>query len=225
MSVLVSGCGISFGKNTLPTWVKVLKLCNVPIDDQTGPGITNDLICNLLIENILQEKKHYTHAICQLTQFKKLDVELNKNNIPLMENDSLRNYQWRNYWPSSFSEDHVSKQLYYKFLYSPTIEQKNLAIKLILLEKICKEKNLPLLIILGTPLVLDDPLFQKISHLNLNFNIIDDYKKSKYYKFHNTNQISITPNKYYQIYFADKINKDFLKFNINNKIKKFKNEP
>lgn len=225
MTVLVSGCGISFGKGQLPTWVKVLKICKVLIDDQTGPGITNDLICNLLIDNILSNKKQYTHVICQLTNFKKLDVELNKDNIEVMKNDSLRNHSWFDYWPSSVSEDHISKQLYYKFLYSPKLEQKNLAIKLILLEKICKEKNLPLLVILGTPLKLDDPLFDKLTCLDLNFNIIDDYKQNEYYRFHNKDQISITPNKFYQIHLASKINKDFLKFNIDNKINKFKNEP
>lgn len=225
MTVLVSGCGISFAKGQLPTWVKVLKLCKVPIDDQTGPGITNDLICNLLIDSILSNKKQYTHVICQLTSFKKLDVELNKNNVEIMKNDSLRNYSWFDYWPSSVSEDHISKQLYYKFLYSPKLEQKNLAIKLILLEKICKEKNLPLLVILGTPLKLDDPLFDKLTCLDLNFNIIDDYKQNEYYRFHNKDQIPITPNKFYQIHLASKINKEFLKFNIDNKINKFKNEP
>lgn len=224
MTVLVSGCGISFGKGQLPTWIKVLKLCKVPIQDQTGPGITNDLICNLLIDNILSNEKEYTHVICQLTQFGKLDVELNKNNIEIMRNDSLRNYSWMGYWPSSFSKDHVSKQLYYEFLYSPNIEQKNLAIKLILLEKICKEKNLPLLIILGTSLKLTDPLLDKLTCLDLNFNIMDDYKQSKYYKFHNKEQIAITPNKFYQIHLAQKINKTFLKFNIDKYIKKFRDE-
>ena len=225
MTVLVGGCGISFAKGQLPTWVKVLKLCKVSIDDQTGPGITNDLICNLLIDSILSNKKQYTHVICQLTSFKKLDVELNKDNVEVMKNDSLRNYSWFDYWPSSVSKDHISKQLYYKFLYSPKLEQKNLAIKLILLEKICKEKNLPLLIILGTPLKLDDPLFDKLTCLDLNFNIIDDYKQNEYYRFHNKDQIVITPNKFYQIHLASRINKEFLKFNIDNKINKFKNEP
>lgn len=224
MTVLVSGCGISFAKGELPTWVRVLKLCKVPIDDHTGPGITNDLICNLLIENILSSEKEYSHVICQLTQFGKLDIELNKNNTEIMRTDSLRNHSWKGYWPSSSSEDHISKQLYYKFLYSPKLEQKNLAIKLLFLEKICKEKNLPLLIILGTPLKLDDPLFDKLTCLNLNFDITSDYQQSEYYKFHNKEQIVSVPNKFYQIYLAKKINDTFLKFDINDSIKKFLNE-
>ena len=47
---LISGCGISYGAGELPTWIKVLKFCGLNINDLTGPGITNGLILNLLID-------------------------------------------------------------------------------------------------------------------------------------------------------------------------------
>ena len=77
-NILVSGCGISYGAGELPTWIKVLKICGLEIKDLTGPGITNGLILNLLIEELL--KNQYSHVICQLTNQGKLDVELNNKN-------------------------------------------------------------------------------------------------------------------------------------------------
>ena len=73
--ILISGCGVSYGKNEIPTWVKVLKICGLDIKDLTGPGITNSLILNLLVDEL--HKNNYTHVICQLTSQRKLDVELN----------------------------------------------------------------------------------------------------------------------------------------------------
>ena len=44
--ILTSGCGLSWSKQDRPTWVNVLKLCGVEIDDQAGPAISNQLILN-----------------------------------------------------------------------------------------------------------------------------------------------------------------------------------
>ena len=71
--ILTSGCGLSWSKQDRPTWVNVLKLCGVEIDDQAGPAISNQLILNNMIECVM--KNYYSQAICQLTGIKKLDIE------------------------------------------------------------------------------------------------------------------------------------------------------
>ena len=73
-NILISGCGITFqGKE--PTWAKVFRLAGAKIKDLSGPAISNDLIVNNLIEELY--KNDYSHVICQLTNWGKLDVELN----------------------------------------------------------------------------------------------------------------------------------------------------
>ena len=71
--ILTSGCGLSWSKQDRPTWVNVLKLCGVEIDDQAGPAISNQLILNNMIECVM--KNYYSQAIRLLTGTKKLDIE------------------------------------------------------------------------------------------------------------------------------------------------------
>jgi hypothetical protein len=221
---LISGCGISYGAGELPTWTKVLKLCGLDINDLTGPGITNGLILNLLIDEL--HKNKYSHVICQLTNQGKLDVELNDRNNSLMQNDSLRNYSFQNkYWPSSISTDHDAKKMYYDYLYSPGIEEKDLIIKLLYLQKLCEETKTELLVVQGTGIEWTDPLHKKIE-IYQDFNIHDDYKNSEFYIHHDHNdKRSAVPNKYYQIHFAKKINDLFLKQDIEKTLKKFTSTP
>ena len=56
-NILISGCGISYGQVERPTWIKILKICGLKIEDLTGPGITNGLILNLLIDELYQNKR------------------------------------------------------------------------------------------------------------------------------------------------------------------------
>ena len=216
--ILISGCGISYGKGETPTWINVLQICGLNIKDLTGPGITNSLILNLLIEEL--HKNTYSHVICQLTQLGKLDVELNDNNRSLMENDTLRNYSFGDYWPSSFSRDHIAKKMYYDYLYSPSIEEQDLIIKILYLQELCQKKNIRLCIFQGSEIKWKNPLHKKIS-LWENFIMLEDYKSHSTYKLHDTSRQRITPNMYYQIYFAKKINRMFIKENIYSKLKKF----
>ncbi len=219
-NILVSGCGISYGAGELPTWIKVLKICGLEIKDLTGPGITNGLILNLLIEELL--KNQYSHVICQLTNQGKLDVELNNKNKTLMQNDSLRNYSFQDkYWPSSISDEHDAKKMYYDYLYSPGIEEKDLIIKILYLQDLCEKKDINLFIFQGADIEWKDPLHKNINKFE-NFNMLDDYKNSIHYKHHDHTSNRITPNKLYQIDFAKKINELFLKQDIEGKLKKFK---
>tara|TARA_R110000868_G_scaffold367847_1_gene630841 strand:- start:1150 stop:1827 length:678 start_codon:yes stop_codon:yes gene_type:complete len=217
-NILVSGCGISYGQGERPTWVKILKICGLKIKDLTGPGITNGLILNLLIDELYQND--YSYVICQLTQLGKLDVEINEKNKKLMESDSLRNYSFKNYWPSSFSRDHLAKQMYYDYLYSPNIEEKDLIIKLLHLQKLCEDKKIKLLILQGTKIKWQDTLHEKL-HIDKNYSIIDDYELGIHYEKHNHTSTVITPNINYQLELTKKINDTFLHQNIEEKINKF----
>ena len=218
--ILIGGCGFSYGYRDLPTWPKVLKICGLNITDLTGPGMTNGLILNLLITEL--HKNHYSHVICQLTNQGKVDVELNVKNKKLMQNDPIRNFKFLDkYWPSSTSKNHEAKKLYYDYLYSPGIEEKDLIIKLLYLQKLCKEAKTNLFIFQATAINWKDPLHKKINIMK-NFNMLDDYKDSTYYKHHDHNDKRDKPNKFYQVHFAEKINSLFLKQKINEKLKKLK---
>ena len=89
--ILVSGCGLTWSKQERPTWVNVLKLCGVNIDDQAGPAISNQLILNNMIESVMDND--YKQAICQLTGTKKLDIELtNEQRKKVAKQDTIRNF-------------------------------------------------------------------------------------------------------------------------------------
>lgn len=218
--ILISGCGMSFGGGERPTWINVLQICGLNITDLTGPGISNNSITNNIIDELY--KNEYTHVICQITNLGKLDVELNEEREPLMKNDSLRNYSWKGYWPSSTSNEHISKEHYYKYLYSKKTEEKDLIIKLLHIQKLCSETNTKLLIFKGLELNWTDPLHKKLKILE-NFNMDTDYKKGKHYTKHDHSVNVVTPVKEYQIDFANYINYIFLNQDLP-KLKNFKYE-
>lgn len=205
-NILISGCGITFqGKD--PTWAKVFRLAGANMKDVSGPAISNDLIVNNLIEELY--KNNYSHVVCQLTDWKKLDVEINEHNQKLIESDTIRNFTHNGYWPSSTSIDHESKQMYYKYLYSPSIEEQNIIFKLLLLQKLCHESNTQLMIIQGYDLEWTNPLHTKLK-LFTDFIIYDDYLSSTHYNGH---EYGLVPSKHYMISLAKKIN-DSLKLDL-----------
>ena len=205
-NILISGCGITFqGKD--PTWAKVFRLAGAKMKDVSGPAISNDLIVNNLIEELY--KNDYSHVICQLTSWGKLDVELNEHNQKLSETDTIRNFTHNGYWPSSTSVDHESKQMYYKYLYSPIIEEQNIIFKLLLLQKLCQDSDTQLMIIQGYNLKWTNSLYTKLK-LFKDFIIYDDYVSSKHYNGH---EYGLVPSKQYMILLANKIN-DSLKIDL-----------
>ena len=206
--ILISGCGMSFGKGERPTWVKILKICGLDIVDLTGPGISNTTITNSIIEELY--KNDYSHVIVQITNPGKLDVELTDERKKIMEQDPLRNYSWNGIWPSSVSDHHISKKNYYKYLHSPISEEKDLLLKLMHIQDICKSKKIKLLIFKGLRYDFKDPLANNIDMLE-NFDMDTDYMQSNHT---HDSQVSITPIKAYQIEFAKKINEIFLKLDI-----------
>ena len=205
-NILISGCGITFqGKD--PTWAKVFRLAGAKMKDVSGPAISNDLIVNTLLEELYQN--NYTHVICQLTNWQKLDVEVNEHNVDIMKSDSVRNFSHKGYWPSSTSTEHESKQMYYKYLYSPYMEEQNIILKLLLLQKLCKETDTKLMLIQGYDLKWTNPLHSKLK-LFKDFIIYDDYVSSKHYNGH---EYGLVPSKEYMILLANKIN-DSLKLDL-----------
>jgi len=214
--ILISGCGISFSGER-PTWVKVLKIAGMDITDLSGPAISNTLIVNQLLEEIY--KRRYDHVVCQLTTFGKLDVELHKNNIWLCRQDSLRNFSYRGYWPSSHSEEHFIKKNYNQYLYSPSLEEQDLIFKLLLLQDKCRESSTQLHIIQGYALDWKNSLVQKLE-FNRDFNIYEMYKKSKHYKDHDHTNSNTVPNKNFQILLAKHLCEKYLKIS-NRKLERF----
>lgn len=220
--ILTSGCGISWSRQERPTWVNVLKICGVDVDDRGGPAISNQLILNKMIEAVLDN--NYSHAVCQLTSTGKLDIEItNEKREQLMVQDPIRNFKHGNYWPSSASDDHQSKQLYYEYLYSPTLEQKDIVYKWLLLKKICDEKSIKLHTILGYKINWKEDVPYKLIDTDHGWAVYEDYTQGQFYKFHD-HSLGIkntVPNKHFMISLAERINKDFLKFDIEQKLSRF----
>lgn len=214
--ILISGCGITFSGER-PTWAKVLKIAGLDIVDVSGPAISNQLIVNQLLEKVYQDD--FKHVVCQLTSFGKLDVEMNKKNKWLMEKDSLRNFTYKGYWPSSHSVEDLVKRNYRDYLYSPTLEQQDLIYKLLLLQQQCNNKDIKLHIIQGYALTWTVKL---IDHLDFNkdFNIYDMYQQSTHYEKHDFSNQNTVPNKSFQIFLAKHICEKYLMIK-NNKLEKF----
>lgn len=220
--ILISGCGISWSMQERPTWTNVLKICGADIDDRAGPAIGNQLILDNMLEAVIHNE--YDQAVCQLTSVKKLDVEINtdERKTELVDKDSIRNFMWNGFWPSSHSSEHLSKKLYYQYLYSPLLEENNLIYKWMLLEKICNEKNIKLHTILGYDIKWANILHKQIK-TDFDFKIYEAYKNGDLYKYHDhgLGEKNTVPNKHFAIWLASYINNNFLKLKIEEKLKKF----
>jgi len=221
-NILISGCGMSFSGQERPTWVKVLKICGLPITDVGGPAVSNEWILNSLINGIVKHKP--SHVICQLTGTRKLDVESNDERYnELVKTDSMRNFTYKNIWPSSSSTNHRIKKDYYKWLYSEKIDVDNTAVKLFAVSEMCKTRNIELYIIQGYSINWNDHHLLKYVNIDINFNMEDYYKQGEFYKLHDHSSGMNVPCKEFMKHFAKKVNKDFIKFDfdINSKLKKF----
>ena len=204
--ILISGCGITFSGERA-TWSKVLRIAGYNITDVSGPAISNQLIKNQLLEKIYQED--FDHVICQLTSLGKLDVELNDNNLILKNKDSLRNFTYKEYWPSSHSNEHKVKKDYYNFLYSPKLEQQDLIYKLLLLQEKCKQTGTKLHIIQGYDIKWHNKLIDSLD-FDKSFNIYNMYKNSKFYDEHDYTNYNTVPNQKFQVHLAKYIAKKYI---------------
>jgi hypothetical protein len=211
--ILTSGCGITF-PGERPTWVNVLKICGLNVKDLSGPAISNTLILNQLITEC--NKTRYDYVICQLTSKKKLDIELNDHNKKYMDGDPLRNFSYKGFWPSSVGADNDIKRMYYKYLYSPKLDEDDTILKLMLLQH-----QSELFIMQGYEMHWTNKMIKNIN-MDINFVIENDYKQSKFYSTHDFTNSNTVPNKLYQIHLAKYINQNFLQlYGLNEKLEKF----
>lgn len=216
--ILISGCGFSFSKQHSKTWVNIFKSCGLQITDISGPAVSNQYILNKTILELL-ENPNYDHILIQLTALGKLDVSVdNLRYNELVKNDSLRNFTFNNIWPSSISNEHISKQLYNKWLVSPELEVEDVFVKLSLLNRLYKN----ITVIQAYDINWVDK-HKTVENLFFNFNqpLESEYKTGEYYKFHNHDNFNTVPCIQYQSYLAVKLS-EFLKLS-DNTMSKIKN--
>jgi hypothetical protein len=221
LTILVSGCGLSWSKQNKPSWVKVLQLCKVPIKDIGGPAVSNEYILNRLIKYVY-EQDHIDHVICQLTGTDKLDIEINDERYDkLVKNDSIRNFTHEGLWPSSSSDDNQIKKDYYKWIYSRNIDIENTIIKIFTLNELCNKKHIPITFIQGYHITWPNSKLLDNVNMDKNFNIYDYYMASDYWKLHDHKNMNSVPCVEFMKHYAFKINSEILHFNLDKHMKKF----
>jgi hypothetical protein len=219
--VLVNGCGLTFGSQAIKSWPKILTAVGVDIVNLSAPAISNQWIVDRTSEYLITHDDVRT-AIVQLTSLNKLDVEvIDDRREELVELDSLRNFVWQGVWPSSASSEHPSKQLYYKYLYSPTLLTKELATKLALLNFWCQKNNVNLLIYQGYDIPWNPDDLKLIQDIIQNFDQSweVEYKQSYHYKNHDFTNHNTVPCRSWFVDKAGQIAKK-LNFEVEHKIQK-----
>ena len=223
-SILISGCGISYSEQQKPTWVNVLKLCGVDVIDAGGPAISNESILNSLLFE-LDKQENISHVICQLTNPGKIDIEMNDERMAMFEGNNVkanRQFIWKGMWPSSVSYYTTQKKDYYKWIYSSKVDLENTLLKMYLLQTLCEQRNIKLLIVQGYTIPWQESSILNKINFDKKFAIRDLYEASDYYKFHDNTDGNSVPCVEFQKYYAWKINEDFLKFELQHKFEKFK---
>jgi hypothetical protein len=193
--ILVNGCGITFGSEHIKGWPKILSLLGKSVVNISAPAISNQWIVDRSAEYLLTNTD-VDQVVLQLTSVDKLDVEIKtvEREMSLVSTDSLRNFVWHGVWPSSRSKDHVSKRLYYDYLYSPELLTKELAIKIFMLDFWCKSHNIKLYVYQGYTIPWSTKDLELVGSIIKN---IDNpwylqYRASKQYQYHdNTNGNSV----------------------------------
>lgn len=203
--ILVSGCGMSWSGQQRRTWVHVLRTAGADITDVGGPAVSNQWIINKAIAEASQTR--YSHIFIQLTNLGKLDVEVDEiRRKELVEPDSLRNFTHQDVWPSSTSQDHESKKLYYQWLYSPRLETEDIACKLRLLAIICQARGIVLIPFLGYAITWSAQDRRMLDDLvDLDDNCWDEYTASSHWANHDHTNKNTVPCIGYQIELAKTI--------------------
>ena len=194
-NILVNGCGITFGSESIKSWPKILSLLGTPVINLSAPAISNQWIVDRTAEYLLKNND-VDQVILQLTNINKLDVEIKTNarEMELVTPDSLRNFVWQGVWPSSGSKEHLSKKLWYEYLYSPELLTKELAVKVAMLDFWCKSHDVKLHVYQGYTIPWTDSDLELIGTIikNINNTWYQDYEESGAYQFHDhTNSNSV----------------------------------
>jgi len=201
---LISGCGLSWGGQERKTWVKIFRAVGMKLIDVGGPAVSNQWILNKAIMELCNNQ--YDSVIIQLSSIGKLDVELNEERYnELVINDPIRNFSYQNTWPSSASDFHISKKMYYKWLASPQLEIEDLVCKILLLKHFCDQHQIELHIFQGYHIPWNSQQKDLLKNIiyDINHNLYESYPNSEHYKFHDhTNTV---PCLSYQFVLAKKI--------------------
>lgn len=209
--LLVNGCGLTFGNERIKAWPKILSAVGVPVIDLSGPAVSNQWILDRTVEYL------FTHddinsVVVQLTNIDKLDVSVDPQRVEdLVGPDSLRNFVWKDIWPSSGSREHVSKDMYFKYLYSPELITKELANKCKLLDFWCQQHNITCKIYQGYPIPWTNRDLTVAGSLiqNPESSWSQEYVQSPFYVTHDFALSNRVPCIEYFFYRARKVAEDF----------------
>jgi hypothetical protein len=196
--ILVSGCGMSWSGQEEKTWANVFLAVGADLIDVSGPAVSNQWILNKAIDYLLNNS--VTDVIIQLTGIGKLEVDVSDNNRKeeLVNKDSIRNFTINDIWPSSKSTDHISKKLYYDWLYSPSIEVEDITCKLNLIKYFCSTQKINLFVYQGYEIPWRRDYLKDLI-INFNDPWYNNYKNSSFYNMHNHNEKNTVPVLEYQI--------------------------
>lgn len=193
--ILINGCGITFGSADIKSWPKILTLLGNPIINLSAPAVSNQWILDRSAEYLLKNSD-ISQVVLQLTNLDKLDVEINTvaRELALVKSDSLRNFTWQGVWPSSSSKEHLSKQLYHEYLYSPGLLSKEIAVKIAMLNFWCQQHGIELHVYQGyaIPWAPSDLELVRDIIKNINNPLYQQYRESDTYQYHdNSNNNSV----------------------------------
>jgi hypothetical protein len=205
--ILISGCGLSWGGQERKVWTNILKVAGADIIDVGGPAVSNQWILDRAFITLLNDNA-ITDTVIQLTSLNKLDVEVDTvRELSLVKPDSIRNFTYQGVWPSSASQEHLSKKLWYEYLYSPTLEQQELFCKIMLIDNWCDTHNIKLTIMQGyrIPWSLEQLKELKDIVYNLDKSIYEEYEETEYFKKDNNTELNTVPGLGFQFYLANKL--------------------
>jgi hypothetical protein len=189
--ILISGCGLSWSGQERRVWTNILKVAGADIVDVGGPAVSNQWILDHAFIELLNDSS-ITDVVIQLTSLGKLDVEITADREKsLVMPDTIRNFTYQGVWPSSASQEHLSKKLWSEYLHSPKLEQQELFCKIMLIDNWCTTYNIKLTVVQGYSISWTD---DQLKHLkdkifNLDSSIWHDYEQSKYYVVEEINTV------------------------------------
>jgi hypothetical protein len=210
-NILVNGCGMTFGKESIKGWPKILSLLGDTVINLSAPAVSNQWIVDRTAEYLLKNNQ-VDQVVIQLTSIDKLDVEIKNQarETDLVASDTLRNFIWQGVWPSSSSKEHPSKQLWYEYLYSPELLTKELAVKISMLDFWCKSHNIKLHVYQGYAIPWTSDDLELISTIikNIDRPWYKDYQNSHTYQGHDHANKNSVPCVEYAFVLAEKIAQD-----------------
>ena len=205
--ILISGCGLSYSGQERKVWTNILKIAGANIIDVAGPAVSNQWILDQAFITLLNDNT-ITDAVIQLTSLGKLDVEVNLvRELALVKPDTIRNFIHQGIWPSSASQEHLSKKLWYEYLYSPKLEQQELFCKIMLIDNWCDTHNIKLTIMQGYGIPWSPEQLRELKDIvyNLEKSIYEEYEETEYFKKDNNTESNTVPGLGFQFYLANKL--------------------